>query len=85
MTEPKFPIGTYVRWYNDIIDGKEVLSEPYMVTNVQFQFNEWLYTITYKDEIDYIFESGLYPTKNEMRRIKLERILKMVLSENRTP
>lgn len=71
----KYNIGEHIRWYNDIINGKEILSVPYKIIKIEFKFNEYLYTIENQNDITQIYESGVYPTIPVLREKKLKRIL----------
>lgn len=77
--KPKFKKGEFIQWYNNVICGIEILSQPYEIINMLYTHNEWLYSISGKDatgklEITQIYESGVY--KYKRREEKLERILK---------
>jgi len=69
--QPKFPIGTYVVWYNDWVNEKSILSKPYKVLDFEWMFNkEYCYVIIGEDEITEIYESGLFATReNKLKRI----------------
>jgi len=82
---PKFPIGSYAVWYNDIIGGEDMLSNPYKVLDFVWQYSgkhyEYCYVIQGVDidgeeERTEIYESGLYPSKYMLRKEKFKRILK---------
>lgn len=74
--ESKYKIGEYVRWYDDRINGIDVLSESCEIIEIDFKYDQWLYTITYKNKTTWMYESGLYPDNQKLRNYKLQRILK---------